>query len=517
MRDNALLIQYTQNGSEAAFSQLLARHLPLVYRTCRRELGSESLAEDAAQVVFLLLARKAGSLRAGPSLAGWLYQTAVFVAKDVRKQEARRKRREEAVMQEAVHAQTAPASEGDTIEPLLNAALSALKPADRDAVLLRFLEGHTLAETGALLGVTEDAARMRCARALEKLRRYLTSHGAGVTGLALTAFMTAEAAHPVPAHAAEAITQGTLQAASGTLSPNVLLLSKGVSHTMKIVKIKYAALAASLLLAGASVPLLAHAFSPHKVHLPTLAISATQPLRIDEVRVTGNKIVPASAVLAAFNIHVGDQVNEKQIQHSLAHVYDLYWFNLVGPFQLEAKTDGGYLLTLPVVENPGLEKAKPEEFQEHAEIVTALQTAEEDLQYHQTDQFVAMFTPNFRAIDSAGQRENLSQYLAQIEGPLGPSALIELHHASVGTHRSGNLVVATTNIVWYRWTSLPGSPDTGCEQLEQTVDDDWHQSSKGWVLETRRATSEVKTEKNPARLIQMLKNEALHPSLYPRG
>ncbi len=270
MQDNALLTQYAQNNSDAAFSHLVARYLPLVYRTCRRELGSDTLAEDAAQVVFLLLARKAKTLRAAPSLAGWLFQTARFVANDVRKQEARRRRREEAVMQEAVHAQAAPTPEWDSIEPHLNAALSALKPAERDAVLLRFFEGHTLAETGAFLGITEDAARMRCARALDKLRRYLTSHGAAVTGAVLTGFLTAEAVHPVPAHAAEAILQGTTQAISGTLSPNVLLLSKGVSHTMKLIKIKYAALAAGLLLAGVAVPSLVHAFSPHMAIMQVL-------------------------------------------------------------------------------------------------------------------------------------------------------------------------------------------------------------------------------------------------------
>ena len=58
MQDDKLLTQYARDGSNAAFSQLLARHLTLVYRTCRRELGSDALAEDAAQVVFLLLARK---------------------------------------------------------------------------------------------------------------------------------------------------------------------------------------------------------------------------------------------------------------------------------------------------------------------------------------------------------------------------------------------------------------------------------------------------------------------------
>jgi hypothetical protein len=176
-------------------------------------------------------------------------------------------------MQEIIHAQAAPASEWDAIEPHLNAALSALKPADRDAVLLRFLEGRTLAETGALLGITEDAARMRVSRALEKLRRYLSAHGAAVTGVVLAALLTTEAARPVPAQAASAVTEGTLQALTSTPTPNVLLLSEGVTHTMKIIKIKYAALAAALLLAGASVPALAHAFSPHKASVNVRQIS----------------------------------------------------------------------------------------------------------------------------------------------------------------------------------------------------------------------------------------------------
>ena len=227
--------------------------MPLVYRTCRRELGSETLAEDAAQAVLLLLARKAKTLSAGPSLASWLYQTSVFVAKDVRKQEARRLRREETVMQETLREPTSSASEWNAIEPFLNSALNTLKPADRDAVLLRFLEGYTLAETGALLDVTEDAARMRCARALEKLRSYLTAHGAAVTGLALAALLTTEATHSMPAHAVTALTAGTLQAISAAPTANVLLLSKGVSYTMKIIKVKYAAFAAVVLLAGASV------------------------------------------------------------------------------------------------------------------------------------------------------------------------------------------------------------------------------------------------------------------------
>jgi RNA polymerase sigma factor (sigma-70 family) len=295
MQDNQLLTQYAQNNSESAFSQIIARHLPLVYRTCRRELGSDTLAADAAQVVFLLLARKAKTLRAGPSLAGWLFQTACFVAKDVRKQEARRRRREEAVMQEAIHQQATPTLEWDTVEPLLNNALAALKPAEREAVLLRFFEGHTLAETGTLLGLSEDAARMRVTRALDKLRRYLASHGAAVTSVVLTGLLTAEAAHPVPSHAAATITQGTLQAISTGPTANVLMLSKGVSHTMKIIKIKFAAAAAVVLIAGASIPPLAHAFSPHRAGMHAL----TAPALRAETPTQAAETPPVSAIPAA--------------------------------------------------------------------------------------------------------------------------------------------------------------------------------------------------------------------------
>ena len=291
MQDDKLLTQYAYDGSEAAFGQLVARHLTLVYSTCLRETGSPSQAEDAAQVVFLLLARKAKSLRAGPSLAGWLYTAARFVAKDVRKQEARRRLREEAVMQEVTHRQEPFAPEWEGIEPLLNDALSALKPGERECVLLRFIEGHSLAETGEALGLSEDAARMRVSRAVEKIRRHLMAHGATVTGAVLTGFLTSEAARPAPAQAANVITQGALQALSIGPTANVLLLSKGVYHTMKMTQVKLAALAAVLVLGGTSLPPLARAFNPHKssVQVPVAPAPLTEPDKTS---------VPAPAALA---------------------------------------------------------------------------------------------------------------------------------------------------------------------------------------------------------------------------
>lgn len=283
MDNGKLLTLYVRDRSEAAFGQIITRHRALVYMTCLRETGSPSQAEDAAQVVFLLLSRKSKSLRPGPSLAGWLFRTARFVAKDVRKQEARRLRREEIVQEELTPRPKSPAPEWQRIEPLLNGALSALRPADRELILLRFLEGLSLSETGAALGLSEDAARMRVTRAVEKMRRYLAAHGAAVTGLALAGFLTAEASRPVPAQAAEAITQGTLQAISASPTANVLLLSKGVLQTMKISQLKIAALAATTVLIGASVPLLAHALIPHKLGVQPLTAPSLRQVTTTEV------------------------------------------------------------------------------------------------------------------------------------------------------------------------------------------------------------------------------------------
>ena len=322
--DDKLLTQYAQGGSQAAFGQLVARHLSLVYSTCLRELGSPPLAEDAAQVVFLLLARKARSLRAGPSLAGWLYKAARFVAKDVRKQEGRRRLGEERVMSETTHKQepfTPECPSMEAVEPLLNDALSALKAGEREAVLLRFIEGHTLAETGAALGLSEDAARMRVTRAVEKMRRHLTAHGAVVTGIVLTGLLASEAARPAPANAA-AMTQAALQSISAGPTANVLLLSKGLYQTMKLIRVKLAALSAVLLLGGVAAVPLARAISTKHHIAPHYAISGAAGARVgllNLVDASANKVPgdPSQGVAMAERVYNDLRVYRERHQSQL--------------------------------------------------------------------------------------------------------------------------------------------------------------------------------------------------------
>ena len=100
--DQQLLAEFVGRNSEAAFTSLVARHVNLVYSAALRFTGNRHHAEEITQAVFIILARKAGSLRRDVVLSGWLYQTARLTAANFVKGEIRRQRREqEAYMQSA--------------------------------------------------------------------------------------------------------------------------------------------------------------------------------------------------------------------------------------------------------------------------------------------------------------------------------------------------------------------------------------------------------------------------------
>ena len=126
--DWQLLRRFTEHNSQEAFAALTARHLTLVYSVCRRELADDETAEDVTQAVFLILARKAPTLRRSVVLSGWLFQTARFAARNARLQVQRRAAYEqkaaEAMQQQSEVRDDAVWSE---IEPLLNQSLAALK------------------------------------------------------------------------------------------------------------------------------------------------------------------------------------------------------------------------------------------------------------------------------------------------------------------------------------------------------------------------------------------------------
>ncbi len=180
--DGALIERYARTKSEEAFRVLFHRHARLVYSACKRRLNRSDLAEDAAQAVFLLLARKASKLGRRRSLANWLYTCAINVSTTAARTEAARAKRE----QLSVPAPPDPVLE---LTPVVDGCLSKLSTKDREAILLRFFEEKSFAEIAETLGLQEDAARMRVNRALELLRQRLVSDGVSLSALDLASHL----------------------------------------------------------------------------------------------------------------------------------------------------------------------------------------------------------------------------------------------------------------------------------------------------------------------------------------
>jgi RNA polymerase sigma factor (sigma-70 family) len=195
MDDWPLIESYARESSEPAFRSLVERHAGLVYASALRQVREPQLAEEVAQAVFILLARKAGSLRRGTVLSGWLFQTTRFVAARALRSEQRRQRRE----QEAYDMQQLTCSDGtwQGVAPLIDEAIEGLARTDRDAILLRYVEGRSLGEVSEALGITEEAAKKRVARAVEKLRQTLGRKGAALpVGTIVAALVTHASASP---------------------------------------------------------------------------------------------------------------------------------------------------------------------------------------------------------------------------------------------------------------------------------------------------------------------------------
>lgn len=211
-----LLRRYAVEGVDEAFAELVRRHLDLVYSAAlRRCFGDAPLAGDVAQTVFLDLARrfrKGGTpgpsgLDAIRSVPAWLYRHAGFVASTAMRSESRRRARETLAMELNP---TSEATDWSPVAPILEEALSELSDADRDALVLRYFEKEPYARVGAVFDISEDAARMRVDRALDRLRAALEKRGVTSTSGALAALILAHAVVPAPSGMAASISAAAL-------------------------------------------------------------------------------------------------------------------------------------------------------------------------------------------------------------------------------------------------------------------------------------------------------------------
>jgi RNA polymerase sigma factor (sigma-70 family) len=242
--DRELLARVVAGRDEAAFAEVVRRHGALVWGVCRRLLQQEQDAEDAFQATFLVLARQAGTVRAGSSLASWLYGVARRVAARARAEAARRRRHEGAAA--VVPGVAAADLRWDDVRAVLDEELARLPERYRAPLVLCYLEGQTQDEAARALGWSDGTLRGRLQRGRQRLRAGLARRGLSLSAALLGSALVADADAAPPA----ALVGAALRAATGTPTRRVAALAAGAASWLAPLWWK---LAAPLLLSAAVI------------------------------------------------------------------------------------------------------------------------------------------------------------------------------------------------------------------------------------------------------------------------
>ncbi len=227
--DGALVRRFVESRDEAAFAELVRRHGPAVFGVCRRALGDHQLAEDAFQAVFVILARKAETIRPPDAVGGWLFGVARHVAaRAVTMRKRQRKERSSGAVPECAIA----AIEPDDDSAILESEIAKLPEGLRAAVVLCEIEGLSRAQGATRLGIAEGTLSSRLASARKRLALRLRAHGV----VPLLAFGTLPV---IPPELSAAAIHSAANAAN--LAPTVTKLASEALHMILFSKLKLAA------------------------------------------------------------------------------------------------------------------------------------------------------------------------------------------------------------------------------------------------------------------------------------
>ncbi len=304
--DSALLLRYARRGDEAAFAEVVRRHVNMVYASAVRMLnGDAALAEDVTQTVFVDMALKAKQLGRYESVVGWLHISVRFAASSAIRAEQRRRVHEQEAGAMSDPMSTSPEIHWMHVRPFIDEAVGQLRDLERNALLLRYFEDKSHREVGLALGLSENAARMRIERGLEKLRRHFARHGVKTTVALLAATLSAQAASvsAPPAFAARVATQSLLQLAklkaAGGLAAKAGMQKSAMAKAVALFAGMTAVTAGGLVLL---LPPQKAAPSPARAPATTLktpATAATVPAPKPLTEISPARLAPVAAVVTA--------------------------------------------------------------------------------------------------------------------------------------------------------------------------------------------------------------------------
>jgi RNA polymerase sigma factor (sigma-70 family) len=229
--DSQLLRTYAEHRDEAAFAELVRRHVDLVHSAAFRMVRDPQLAQDVTQGAFVALAKTAGQLTECRALSGWLHRTAQNIASQVVRTDVRRRAREQeaVIMNQLLSAE--PDAPWERIAPHLDAALGELDGPERDALLLRYFENKSLRAVGQQLGISDDAAQKRVSRAVERLRKCFANRGVTIGAGALVVVISANAVQAAPVGLSVTISAAALAGTAVSTATVVATTTKAVAMT----------------------------------------------------------------------------------------------------------------------------------------------------------------------------------------------------------------------------------------------------------------------------------------------
>jgi RNA polymerase sigma-70 factor (ECF subfamily) len=298
MTDRELLDRYVSEGSNPAFAEIVERHGRMVYLACLRVLGDAASAEDAAQAAFLVLSTTAGRAERSGNLAGWLHVTAANVARTMRDKRARRTRHEREAGK--MLSEKKRSADGEGLRSELDLVLASLGRKQRDAIVLRYLEGRSEKEVAGQLGCPRSTAATWIAGGLERLRLALARRGFVVPSAALAGVLVEWGSEPMPAGLAATMT--AVCTGSTAASAAATAAAKSAMAAAKFAQLKLASLVlGAVIVAGGAVTLTGLATSPPSdlkddpaIIASISALRAGSSLRLPEAVVLGPETPPES-------------------------------------------------------------------------------------------------------------------------------------------------------------------------------------------------------------------------------